>query len=187
MSTTTYRVREDGDRGFNVGTQDGWGIGHTFANRGFAEAAAAKLNELVDGDAATGTQPRLIPGTLDETLAIQRAAEAQPVDPDPLPAEFNDVEPAAMAITFAGEAYESFQAWVELGVADLGKGRAGARYFVQVTETDTGKAFDAWLIGIDRRAEMGNTIKVVRNDDSGSTDPDLSKVESVEADRLHIY
>lgn len=92
-------------------------------------------------------------------------------------------ETAAMSISFAGEAYETFQVWIELGISSL----PSARYFVQITETDTDEVFDAWLIGIDSDAEMGNTVKVVRNDDDGSTDPDLSKVESVEAARIHIY
>lgn len=90
---------------------------------------------------------------------------------------------AAMTISFAGEAYESFQAWVERGIESL----ASARYFVQVTEAESGERFDAWLIGIDREAEMGDTVRIVRNDDDGATDPDLTKVESVRADRVHIY
>lgn len=94
---------------------------------------------------------------------------------------------AAMSISFAGEAWESFQAWVHCGIASLGVGSRG-RYFVQITEADTGNVFDAWLIASKTNDdEWGDTVTIVRNDDDGDTDPDLSKVENVRVDRIHIY
>ena len=99
--------------------------------------------------------------------------------------EYGDAVLAGMSITFAGEAYESFQEWVERGVNSL----ASARYFVQVTEAETNERFDAWLVGIDRDAEMGDTVLVYRNNDNGATEPDTEQwaPEAVRADRVHIY
>ena len=94
-----------------------------------------------------------------------------------------DAEPSVMSITFTGEAFETFRAAVTRMILSL---PGSARYFTQITPAE-GEPFDAWLIGVDYDAEMGDTIKIVRNDDNGSTGPELGIVESVRADRIHVY
>lgn len=142
---------------------------------GLMRGNPAELKQGYDVVAAFNAANSLVDLNDPERAAIRRALDYLDRRGDPEAV-------AAMSISFAGEAYETFQRWVELGVDDL-----GARYFVQVTEAETGEKFDAWLIGIDREAEMGDTVRVVRNDDDGTTEADLAKVESVRADRVHIY
>lgn len=93
-----------------------------------------------------------------------------------------------LSLTFTDEAYESYQAAIDLLINSI----PSKAYFVQITEAETERTFDAWLLGAgaipgDEAEEWGDAVKIVPNYDNGATPPDPAQVRSVRAERVHVY
>lgn len=90
-----------------------------------------------------------------------------------------------MEIAWAGEAYESFQAAVELICQSFE--RSGVYYMTQITPEDKEPPFDAWLVGgASGESEWGDEVRVIRCQEEDEIEPN-GPIESVRVDRIYIY
>jgi hypothetical protein len=95
-------------------------------------------------------------------------------------------EPGGMRLSFAGDAHETFQAVVDEMVTSMGR-RSSVRYMVQITPSDGGAPFDAWLAGAaPSGSEWGDEVQFVRCVTDGEIEPS-GRVESCRVDQIHVY